>query len=142
MIAFARAADDLERQQAVEMGLALLGANMLSIEIRLRRLAGDESIPPETRAHWMASLDAADAKLASGLTLENFRQANELMQDAETQSMRDQEGVLLARVREANESASNDLSLDAVSAAFAKMGPPGSQSDADYAAGMAKVFEA
>jgi hypothetical protein len=137
-----RAADDLERQQAVEMGLALLGANMLAIETRLRRLAGDESIPPETRAKWIGSLDAADAKLASGLTLANFTQANELMQDAETQSMRDQEGVLLAQVREATEAASNDLSLDAVSAAFAKMGPPGSQSDADYAAGMAKVFAA
>ena len=137
-----RAADDLEKQQAVEMGFALLGANMLAIETRLRRLAGDESIPPEARAKWIASLDAADAKLASGLTLENFKQANELVQDAETQSMRDQKDVLLARVREATQAASDELSLDAVGAAFAKMGPPGALSDADYAAAMAKVFEA
>ena len=137
-----RAADDLEKRQALEMGFALLGANILAIDARLRRLAADESIPPETRARWIASLDAADAKLASGLTLENFRQANELVQDAETQSMRDQERILLARVDEATEAASKELSLDAVGAAFAKMGPPGSLSDADYAAGMAGVFEA
>ena len=78
-----RAADDLEKRQAVEMGFALLGANMLAIDARLRQLAADESIPPEARAQWIASLDAADAKLASGLTLENFKQANELVQDAE-----------------------------------------------------------
>jgi hypothetical protein len=61
-----------------------------------------------------------------------------LAEEAETQSMRDQEAALLARVQ----AAANDLSLDAVGAAFAKMGPPGQGSDADYASGMAKVFEA
>ena len=137
-----RAADDLEKQQALQMGFALMAANILAIDTRLRRLAADQSIPPEARAKWIASLEAADAKLAAGLTLENFGQANELVQDAETQSMRDQKDALLARVRDATEAASKELSLEAVGAAFAEMGPPGSLSDADYAAGMAKVFEA
>jgi hypothetical protein len=137
-----RAADDLEKRQALAMGFALLGADLLAIETRLRRLAADESIPPEARAKWIASLDAADAKLAAGLTLENFRQANELAQDAETRSMLDQKEALTARAREAAEAVGGELSLDAVGAAFAEMGPPGKLSDADYAAGMAKVFKA
>lgn len=137
-----RAADDLEKQQAVEMGFALLGANMLAIESRLRQRAADGTFPLEARAKWIATLDAADAKLASGLTLDNFRQADELVQDAETQSIRDQEGAVLARGREATQAASDQLSLDAVMAEFTKMGPPGKLSNADYAAGMSKVFEA
>jgi hypothetical protein len=135
-----RAADDLRKRQTFTIGLAAIGANLVALEARLRRLAqADETVAPEVRAKWIESLDAANAELASGLTLQHFERVNELVEDAETQSMRDQRDALLARVQ----AAGDVLSLDAVGAAFAKMGPPNQKrSDSEYAAGMTGVFAA
>jgi hypothetical protein len=68
-----RAADDLEKRQALMIGLTTIGGNLLALDARLRQLALDETIAADARAKWIASVDAANAKLASGLTLENFR---------------------------------------------------------------------
>jgi hypothetical protein len=136
------AAADLEKRLALQMSLTLTADSTARSEARLRLLASDETWPPEARAKWTARLDAVDAKLAHMTTLKDFTDAASEVKDAEIQSMRDQEGALLARVGEATQAASKELSLEAVGAAFAKMGPPGSLSAADYYADMAKVFEA
>jgi hypothetical protein len=137
------AAADLEKRLALQVSLTLTAENTARSEARLRLMASDETLPPEARAKWTAQLDAVDAKLAHTTTLKDFADAASEVKNVEIQSMRDQEATLLARVREAAKAASDELSLDAVGAAFADMGEPSKKrSDADYSAGMAKVFEA
>ena len=139
-----RAADDLGKRQTLTIGLAALGAKLVAVDARLRRIAEeDESVSPEARAKWITSLDAADAEFASSLTLQHFERANELVADVETQSMRDQNAALKAALPARLQAAGDTLSLDAVTAAFAKMGPPDQQrSDSEYFSGMMVVFAA
>ena len=59
-----RAADDLRKRQTLTIGLAAIGANLVALDARLRRLAQEDEIAaPEARAKWIESLDAANAEL-------------------------------------------------------------------------------
>ena len=137
-----RAADDLEKRLSLQTGLALTADAMATADARLRRLAADPAIPPEARASWTARLDAADAKMASGSTLADFAEAVRAVDETKTQSMRDQESAMLARLKQAEDAAGDELSLSAVNAEFVKMGPPDKLTPAERAAGIARAFEA
>ena len=135
-------ADDLEKRLSLQTGLALTADAMATADARLRRLAADPAIPPELRASWAARLDAADAKIASGSTLEDFAEAVRAVDETKTLSMRDQESAMLARLKQAEDAAGDELSLSAVNAEFVKMGPPDKLTPAERAAGIARAFEA
>ncbi len=137
-----RAADDLEKRLSLQIGLALTADAMETADGRVRRLAEDSTIPPDARTNWTARLDAADEKLASGSTLADFAEAVRIVDETDTQSMRDQEGAMLVRLKQAEDAAGEELSLSVVNAEFVKLGPPGRLSAADRAAGVARAFEA
>ncbi len=135
-----RAADELERRQALAMGYVLLDTAMLVSDARIRRVAADQAIPPEERTKLIESLDTADAKLASGLTLENLRDAHALIEDAVTESLRARAAVILDKVHEAANAAGDEMSVEPMFAELTKLGPPASLSDSDYFKGMGAAF--
>ena len=137
-----RSADDLEKRLSLETGLALTADAMATADAGLRRLAADPAIPPEARTTWIARLDGADARIASGSTLEDFAEAVRAVAETNTQSMRDQESAMLGRLKQVEDAAGEELALSAVNAEFIKMGPPDQLTPADRAAGIARAFEA
>lgn len=136
-----RSADDLDKRYALQLGLWFVVENMKTTDARLRRRASDDTIPAQPRASWIARLDAADAQLASGSSLNDLAEAVRIVEETETQSMRDQENAMLARLKQAEDKAGDELSLASVNAVFAEMGPPDKLTTAERADGVGKAFE-
>ena len=108
----------LEKRLSLETGLALTADAMATADAGLRRLAADPAIPPEARTTWIARLDGADARIASGSTLEDFAEAVRAVAETNTQSMRDQESAMLGRLKQVEDAAGEELALSAVNAEF------------------------
>jgi hypothetical protein len=107
-----RAAGELERRLNVMAGLKLLGERLVLEDAWVRRLAGGEWLAAEQRAALLARLDAADATLAAGDTLQDLETANQSIDDTVTEAMRDQAVALLAHVKVAGDAAGDELSTE------------------------------
>ena len=135
-----RAADDLEKRQATMAGFAAMGANMLAEAARLEAIGGDAALPQEARERASASLDSAGATLASGLTLKTFAESCRIVEEAETQAMRDQKDAVLVRLKQAEDVAGDELSLAPVDAVFDRARAAGRTNLADRSAVVADAF--
>ena len=135
-----RAADDLEKRQTTMAGFAALGANMLAEAARLEAIGRDVALPKEARDRAGASLDAAGAALTSALTLKTFADAYRLVDEAETQAMRDQKDAVLDRLKQAENAEDDALSLAPVDAVFDRARAAGKMSLAERSAVVADAI--
>jgi hypothetical protein len=117
-----RYAHDLEDQRTLLMRLKLISDGVALADLRVRRLASSDALPPERRTALLARLDTADAALATGMALQDLVTANRIVSETETEAMREQSAALVAQVERASEAAGKELSVDTVGAEFAKIG--------------------
>jgi hypothetical protein len=72
---------------------------MMLADLRVRRLASGDALPPERRKGLLTRLDTADADLAAGMALQDLVTANRIVSETETEAMREQSAALVVRVK-------------------------------------------